>query len=483
MVSPAPELKPPSELRLDLPLGARLLVFAGLRLGTVATDASRQAEEALANAVRSWDGPGVVVVAGDLFDFGNGGDDEDSAGGAVTKALGAHPALVSVLNSFAAAVGRRVVVVPGRRDAWLWRSAVAASALRDRVGAELAPAIAVEMHTGTAIRRVRVEPGTRGGGEVDRVDKLGAPRGSESLAGVVPGLWRGSTGGWLAGMDELDDPAAAPRFVASRLVYRQLGRRAWLLVLPVLATVLALRLPLAFLRPSRLVSGLVLAATIAVAAVELLVLGALLAASLRHVWLALSSKAAGPRDLNETDRALARQMASEGLAGLVAAGPGPAELSAQGSGFYANPGRCSDVVSERVPRFGPLGLPSPFLAFRQCGWVELEAGNELHARLLHGEVALPGATLAEHLLTRRQRLGPPVLVASFPHGPSWPAQLSYRVPHRRARRLAATVVAAAGFMSLVIALSAPLAHRLGTLRQFLPLVVPQAAGVLASLAG
>jgi lysylphosphatidylglycerol synthetase-like protein (DUF2156 family) len=187
--------------------------------------------------------------------------------------------------------------------------------------------------------------------------------------------------------------------------------------------------------------------------------------------------------LNEPARAAARQLAGTGWSGLVTGGTCRAELSEVGSGFYANAGCCGDVVSEYQPRGASLGLPSAFLATRQVAWTELESGNELHARLLHAQVLLPGATLAERLLTRAPTSPRPVVVASFPHGRHWPAAPGRVVPHRRSRRLAALVVAAAGFVSLVSDLSAPVARHLNMLRQFLPLAVPQAAGALAALGG
>jgi len=176
-------------------------------------------------------------------------------------------------------------------------------------------------------------------------------------------------------------------------------------------------------------------------------------------------------------------MASAGWSGLVTGGTGRAELSRVGNGFYANAGCCGDVVSEYEPRGASLGLPSAFLATRQLAWMEMETGNELHARLLHAQILLPGATLAERLLTRAPESPRPVVVASFPHGQPWPVVPGRVVPHRRSRRLAALVVAAAGFLSLVSDLSAPVAHHLNVLRQFLPLAVPQAAGALAALGG
>jgi lysylphosphatidylglycerol synthetase-like protein (DUF2156 family) len=464
------------DVEMELPIGARLLVFADLRLTATATEGSLFAAAEVARAVTAWSGPGAVVVAGDMFDF-ESGEKAD-----VPAALEAHPALAAALQEFASAPSRQVVVLPGRTDGWLMSSVEAALALHAGLGAEVAPALVVAMHTGAGTRRARVEPGDR----ASATSELGPPApGRQRLADVLPGVWRGRTSGWLAGMEQLDDPLAEARFVASRLVYRQLGRRAWLLTVPVLLALL-LRLPVALLRPAHHVGALLLTTALIAALLELVVLAALAAVSLRQVWLAFSGKAGGPRDLNEGGRSSARQLASGGWAGLVTGGTSRAELTRVAPGFYGNAGCCRDLVTECAPRFGGLGLPSPFLGFRQLSWVELEAGQELHARLLYGRVSLPGATIAERFLARVPRVPGtpiPVVVASLPHGQPWPTAPGYPAPHRRARRWAALFVVVTGFLSLVSALSAPVAQRLSVLREFLPLAVPQAAGALAALGG
>jgi lysylphosphatidylglycerol synthetase-like protein (DUF2156 family) len=455
-------------------MGARVLVFANLHLASTATDASRLSAAEVARAIGSWSGPGAVVLAGGSFDFVP--DQADVLG-----ALDAHPHLRDALRDFAAGPGRRVVVLPGRRDAWLACSPAGAADLWARVGAEVAPAVVAELLTAAGLRRARIEPGDHF--QASPVMPTGPPDlGRQRLADVFPGLWRGSTSGWLAGFSQLDDPSAASRFVASRLVYRQLGRRAWLLAVPVLLALL-LRLPVALLRPARSVSGVLLATALGAAVLELVVLMALAVVSLRQVWLAFSGRAGAPRDLNEPARAAGRELVRAGWAGLVTGATCRAELSPVGDGFYANAGCCGDVVSEYEPRGASLGLPSVFLATRQLAWMELESGHELHARLLHAQVLLPGATLAERILARTPGSPRPVVVATFPHGRPWPAVPGRVVPHRRSRRLAALAVAAAGFLSLVSDLSAPVAHHLNVLRQFLPLAVPQAAGALAVLGG
>ena len=246
------------DLAISLPVGARVLVVADLRLGVAATDESSWGACEVARAIAAWSGPGAVVVAGDLFDI----EGNEEVG--IPQALAAHGSLRDALGTFAAAAGRRVVVLPGRRDPWLLTSPATARALFACTGAEVASAVVVELSTVAGTRAVRIEPGHRlhpaPAGRHGPVEP-GHPR----LADVVPGVWRGRTSGWLAGMSDLDDPDAASRFVASRLVYRQFGRRAWLLAVPVVVALLA-RLPVAFLRPARHVAGPLLTTALVAAA-------------------------------------------------------------------------------------------------------------------------------------------------------------------------------------------------------------------------
>ncbi len=276
------------DLVLPLPVGARVLVFANLYLSATATAASTEAALQVARAIGYWSGPGAVVLAGGLFDL-------DAEPADVPGALEAHPGLRDALRDFAAAPGRRVVVLPGKRDRWLAPPGAGAAELSALLGADVAPAVVAELLTVGGLRRARIEPG-------DRFDAspavLAGPSeppgpGHQRLADVFPGLWRGSTSGWLAGLGQLDDPSAASRFVASRLVYRQLGRRAWLLAVPVLLALL-LRLPVALLRPARSVSGILLATALGAAVVESVLLMALALVSLRQIWLAFSGRAGGP---------------------------------------------------------------------------------------------------------------------------------------------------------------------------------------------
>ncbi len=465
------------------------MVMADLHLGPDPQLTQVAATGELASAIEAATGPGALVIAGNLFDAGV----EPSA------ALAGHPRFVAAVVAYASGPGRRVIVLPGDRDAKLAWSGECRSALAARVGAELALAVDLVFDTGAGVRQVRVEPGHN----LDVLSRFEDPRNSrespfaqhirQELFPSVRRRQKGVTGsgtGWLAGMEQLDDPAAFSRFIASRLAYRRLGRSWWLLLAPVVAA-LALRLPSLALRSARAGAlssrlGILVVFTV----VEVLLLMLLAGAALRRTTRALSALALdGDRpDPNNPARTLARQLVTNGHAGLITAHTCRPELAHLGEGFYVNVGCSSEVVTELPARLPGLGLPPVFLAYRQTAWVEVEAGSDLHARLFHARQDLPGATLLERALANRaveSRVGTdslqPEVVATFPQGEAWPRVHAAEMRHRRVRRTAALLVLGAGFLSLLSAFAEPFRDRLNFLNQLFPIAVPETAAALAAL--
>jgi lysylphosphatidylglycerol synthetase-like protein (DUF2156 family) len=478
----------PDLLTVEIPVGGRVLVTSDLRLTVSPSPSQTASVTELSQAIVAWAGPGVLVFNGNLV--------AGAADGETDRILAAHPRLLAAVQAFAAGPGRRVVILPGDRDAALAWSAGARRAACGTLAAEVALGLELLVRTGAGARLVRVEPGHR----LDPLAAFSDPRnpGESPLAQhfreqLIPSvLARGAgdpTGatGWLAGMDRLDDPATFPRFVASRLAYRRLARRAWLLVVPVVLA-FGLRLPaFGFSHRANLTHvdarlSLIVAATL----VELLLLGVLAVVSVRGTWRALAGITPGSdgHDPNQAPRAAARDLVTSGHAGLITGHTCRPELAHLGQGFYANTGSGAEVVAEVAGRLPGLGLPSVFLAHRQVGWVELEAGHELHVRLLYGRQDLAGASVLERLVARRRpddqptRDLRPEVVATFPQGASWPPVVSAETGRRRVRRLAALFVGLAGFIS---ALSAPWRNRLDDLRDVVPLAVPETAASLTAL--
>ncbi|MBV9285771.1 MAG: DUF2156 domain-containing protein, partial [Acidimicrobiia bacterium] len=185
---------------------------------------------------------------------------------------------------------------------------------------------------------------------------------------------------------------------------------------------------------------------------------------------------------NGAARAHARAAVADGAAGIVASGTTSPELTTIGDGFYANPGSCAEVAV-RVP--ARLGLASVGAVERQLGFVELEAGAQLHVRLVHGATVVGGG-LSRRLLARADDRpeGRPAVIATYPTGPDWPpAPASPLTRVRRARRWSAGFIALTGVVNLVSALTPPDNARLQRLTDYLPLAVAQAAHALVAIAG
>ena len=477
----------PDLLTVEVPVGGRVMVVSDLRLTREGGPAGSVAVSEVASAVEAATGPGVLVFAGNLFDSGVD----------PRVALSAHPRLVGDVASYARGPGRKVVVLPGDRDARLAWSDPCRAVVSEQLGAQTALGLDLDISTGAGRRLVRVEPGHN----LDPLSRFTDPRNPRESPyaqhlreEMFPSMRQRQTGGreagWLAGMENLDQPAALSRFVASRLVYRRLGRSAWLLLVPVVAA-LVLRIPGFALQSAKRVDLTSRVGIAAIAAlVEIVLLFALAFAALRRTSLALSALSLqdGPADPNDAARAKARELVMSGHAGLITGHTCRPELTHLGDGFYANAGCGTEVVSEYPSRVPGLGLPPVFLGHRQLAWVELEAGNDLHLRLLHGRQDLPGATLVERLVASRPVAATPGdlearVAATWPQGEDWPVAPTVEVRDRRVRRLAALAVFAVGFLSLLSALAEPLRDRLNVLRELFPLAIPETAASLTALGG
>lgn len=172
---------------------------------------------------------------------------------------------------------------------------------------------------------------------------------------------------------------------------------------------------------------------------------------------------AGPRPVRveargEPDsRTEAMSLVTAGHAGLVTGEAARAELTRLGPGFFASPGAVGQEAAVRR---------------RVVSWVELEAGAELHARLIHGQGS-----------GRRGQPAVPAVVATFPHGQDWPPTSDPSLRLRRDRRIGAALLGFGGLVDLLSAVTPPLRARLHYIHHFVPLSVSRAADAVVALAG
>jgi lysylphosphatidylglycerol synthetase-like protein (DUF2156 family) len=506
-----PPQDPEGTVTMAVGLGQRVMVVGDLLLPTEATSSSLALAADVAHSLEQWDGPGTVVVCGNLFD--GPAAESDGAAERVATTLAAHDRLAEAFGSFTERDDRRLLVLPGWRDSEVAGDPEVVRELGSR-GAQVAPAVDLRLSTAAGERRVLVRPGRPLAGSAGVADVSGA-----------------ACNPWLAGIDRLEEPGASARFVSSRTLYRRLGRFVW--VPPLLAVVVALVVRLTFVYhgvyhlmhrasgPRRVLvrvysaswTGWLVVTLTVVVALELL-LAVVVAVVSRRVWRAFGGDPLpapwAPRPWSEqwaggdetppsaglsvgAAPALdeARDVVAAGATGLVTGGGLRAELTHLGNGFFACPGGTTEVVREHP---GRLGLPPVFLHHRQAGWIELETGADLHVRLLVADADLPTSTTLERIATGYHVVKGykpaadlhPSQVAAWPRGASWPAEpalAARRVRVRRVRRTAAAAIFLTGLVDLLVAVSRPAATHLDLIRQYLPLGVAQAAGALVALAG
>jgi lysylphosphatidylglycerol synthetase-like protein (DUF2156 family) len=469
-------------------------VIGDLLLPSEPTDSSRAACRDIAQRLDEWQGPGIVIVCGRLV--APGCSEEPAA--VVEK----HPALTDALATFAARTDSQVIVVmaPSEGDPALVQ-------VLERHGVHVRDGVDLQCETGAGTRTVLVRAGTLrpdGNPPIDTVPSADRP--------------------WLTGMERLDDPRLARRFVTSRVLYRRLRRYLW--APPLALAVIALLLRVEFVvdglgrvfRTPRQQTALQRAynatwpsrfiVTVVIALALLAILALVVAITSRGIWRALGGEglpapwAGGPSGTQpiaheqlELDGAGAldatRAAVESGVSGVVVGGALVPELTNLDTGFFACPGATSEVVHEHR---GRLGLPPTFLHHRQESTLEIETGAELHVRLLLAEADLPLATLGERLVTAdtvvkgRSKAADvhAELAASWPGGASWPPAPEVAADHirvRRIRRLAAVLLFVAGAIDLLSSVTTPLREHLHLIAQYLPVAVVEAAGALTAIAG
>ena len=483
---------------IDVDVGRRVVVVANLLITDEATTTSTWATTGFARALDAWEGPGLVVVAGNLFELDGVADPGRRAHGA----LAAHPRLASSLAAFAAGPERRVVVLPGHADAALGQDD-AVRAEVEAIGASVADHLDVKLSTAAGDRLVRIE--------ANPPDANPPSTPAPGPSTPRPVVAQRESAPWQEGSEALADPGTLQLFVTSRVLYRRFAKLAWWLLAP-LGVALVLAVPFvttgllhlfgssgrtvhALHRARSATWGTRLLVVGIVSAIELVLLAGILGLLARHAWKSLGGgRLPGPfhesfdeggSTANDAARDVARTRMEHGYAGVVTGSSLQAELTHLGTGFFACAGATGEVIEEHPGRFG---LPPVFLRHRQLTWVELETGAELHARLLLARFDDAPATLLERFAGRYRRVhdSHPVVVAAQPYGTAWPPPPDLAALRRRSRRIrrwAAGAIAFAGAVNLLSAVTPPLRERLHVVLQIVPLGVTQAAGALVALSG
>ena len=436
-------------------MGGRVLVVSDLHLPVVATPHSTAVADQIATLLGASSGAAVFVIAGDGFEMLAGPPD-------VGRILDAHPQFTEAVSQFAAASDHQVVVLSGNHDGQLAWDGRSVSVLRERLGVEEF-ALVCNLVVGTASgpQRVRVVHGNQSdpyNAFEDPWSPVDTPFGHHVVRDLLPELEsRQASGSLLEGVQLLDGDIAD--FIGSRLFYRKIVGKLWLVAVPFVA-ILLLRL-LSFLPGVHQVLhhhaqrwllgfGLLVAFILIVAAVAA---GATLLRVNRALRETAVSARSDPATHNAPPRAEAARLVTQGYAGMVSGHTHEPELSVVGDGFYANTGSGTASVVSRRSR---LRLPHPFITVHRFSYVEITGGAVLDLKLWLREVPVRSPVLLERMALARSKVDTSsiALVGELPAGPTWPlddAGLRRWVVRRRVRQVAAAILLVTGVLNVVFA--------------------------------
>ncbi len=116
--SPRPRHEPatfspePGAARIEVPLGRRVMVVSDLLLTPEATPSTLATTAELARALDTWDGPGILIIAGNLFDLSTTGSPLPEC----QRTMDAHPDLGRALTRFLTFDERRVIRQTGTHE-------------------------------------------------------------------------------------------------------------------------------------------------------------------------------------------------------------------------------------------------------------------------------------------------------------------------------------------------------------------------------
>ncbi|MGO8870757.1 MAG: phosphatidylglycerol lysyltransferase domain-containing protein [Acidimicrobiales bacterium] len=443
------------EFELELPPGSRTVVVSDLHLPAVATPVSTSVADGLAGVLAGMTGPAAFVIAGDGFEMLAGPPD-------VAKILDAHPQFVAAVARFAEQDGHHVVLLSGNHDGQIAWDGTAAAVLTERLGVErFALHCDLVVATDHGPQRVRIVHGNQSDPYntfEDPWSPVDTPFGHHVVRDVLPQLEsRQAPGSLLEGVQWLDGDITD--FMGSRLFYRKIVGKLWLLAVPFVA-ILLLRL-LTFLPGVRgllhdhadrwlLGFGLLVAFMVIVAAVATVATLLRVNRALRETAVSARSD---PASHNAPPRAAAARLVTQGYAGMVSGHTHEPELSVVGDGFYANTGSGTSSVVARPARFR---LPHPFVTIQRFSYLEIRGGTVLELKLWLREQPLESPVLLERLALAagKSDMSTTTLVASLPNGPTWPIDatgLQRWVVRRRVRRVAAGVLLITGILNVVFA--------------------------------
>jgi UDP-2,3-diacylglucosamine pyrophosphatase LpxH len=391
-------IKVHTKLAYSLHANTLILSCSDLHLAANKTSASQRVEQELGKAIEAAAKKkhAVLVLNGDIIEMWAG--ERPS----VAKALSTHAHFSRTIKEFAKPKEHKVFYVVGNHDAKLgWDKS------SQKEIAKLGAEICFQLELKTPDGSIYFEHGhsfDEDNAISDPRDPHDTPLGQHIVQQALP-LVKESQGKLLAGIDHLAEPHLFPKFVASRIMYREILNRSWWLLIPLFITLIGriifgLGIYELFGFQTQKIIEIIIITEIAVfvnLALIVLVIVLILQAILRRAK-GLPGAGSGAHH-NDLPRERAKEYIKSGDLGLITGHTHRPEVTKIGQGFYANSGSGTKMLIAAKARFG---LPKTYIAKNQLSWLELVYGNNLDVKLHSGLEVVGEQSRLERAMTRKR---------------------------------------------------------------------------------
>ena len=483
----APECYPCSnETAIDVRIGSRVIVASDLMIGRPFLNGRPELTK-FSTYLRTVDGPGVVVFAGNCFDLLTDGKTTS-----IGELAESHGDFFDEIIHLVKERAFSLYIIPGSRDRELAWNEPLRKELWELFDAKIAIKVTLNIETTTSTKYVSIVSGREYDSKSaphDPYSPSDTPWSTHLIGEIIPSITTKAQ--WLEGMDLISDPSSISRFVASRIFYRKAMKYLPWLAAPIFLAFL-LKLPLIFALPligdykHRIFRAAPFIQATAVATiVDAILVLAIATWIARRAYLGLLGGQSGTDEPSQPDPNIATRIAATDSiggdqVGFITGQTLNPELTDLKDGFFCAVGGISTCYRETTAR---LGLPAVFQPISQCTWVEIQPGAKVRVRLysLSEEARFDSRT--ERLVTIgcHDKTSGLRILASYPGGDDYQHTDDRASKFSRPRRIAGAAVFIVGFLNLISALTPPLRSHLHLITEFLPVVIPETANALSAM--
>lgn len=396
-----------SKARYSLKSDTWILSCSDLHLAANKTTASEWVEEELSREIK--DGGAnkraIVVLNGDIVEIWAGERPN------IKKALTTHSLFAKTLLDFSRMPNHKVFYVIGNHDGKVGWDKNSQKAVKELLGAELCFELELSSPQGSIFfeHGNAFDPDNSFEDPRDPYDK---PFGQYIVQQALP-LVKQSQGKMLAGIDHLAEPHQFPKFVASRVMYREILNRSWWLLIPLLITLLGrIIIGLGVYKfsgfPAQRIAEILILTELAVLINIMFLVGviALILQAILKKAKGLPGAGSGAHH-NDAPRTRASEEIQKGNLGVITGHTHRPEVTKIGQGFYANSGSGTKMIMATKAKFG---LPKTYIAKNQLSWVELYYGKKLEVNLHSGLRVVGEQTRLEKSMTRNKHSEQPLQI-------------------------------------------------------------------------